>query len=92
MKTTHRSTIVGITLLLLFFLQLFLKLEWNWLLELQQKQLYKRWSGLGLAVFIVFQWILTFTKVTAKLRKHSLKMIVIHNKVPQLFLQGILPF
>lgn len=79
MKTTHKSTLLGILLLLLFFLQFFLKLEWNWLVELQQQELYKRWSGLGLALFITFQWILTFTRVTPKLRKHALKMLVFHK-------------
>lgn len=79
MKTTHKSTLLGILLLFLFFLQYFLKLEWNWLLELQLKQLYKRWSGLGLALFITFQWVLTFTRIISKLRKHAIKMQVMHK-------------
>jgi len=79
MKTTNRSTILGLILLLLFFIQFFFKLEWNWLLELQNKQMYKRWSGLGLAIFILFQWILTFTRIIKKLRKYALKMNTIHK-------------
>jgi len=79
MKNTHKSTILGILLLLLFFIQFFLKLEWQWLLELQQKQLYKRWSGLLLALFIIFQWVLTFTRVIPKLRLHAIKMNTVHK-------------
>jgi len=79
MKTNNKSSLLGLLLLLLFFIQFFLKLEWSWLLELQNKQLYKRWSGLGLAIFIIFQWFLTFTRIVPKLRKHVLKMNTIHK-------------
>lgn len=79
MKTTHKSTILGLILLLLFFVQFFLKIEWHWLLDLQQEQLYRRWSGLGLAIFIIFQWFLTFIRIIKKLRKHAIKMQFIHK-------------
>ena len=79
MKTTHKSTILGLILLLLFFVQFFLKIEWHWLLDLQQEQLYRRWSGLGLAIFIIFQWFLTFIRIIKKLRKHAIKMQLIHK-------------
>lgn len=79
MKINNKSTILGLVLLLLFFLQFFLKLEWNWLFELQQQEMYKRWSGLGLAVFITFQWVLTLTRVIKKFRKYAIKMNLIHK-------------
>ncbi len=79
MKKNINSTILGLILLLIFFLQFFLKLRWTWLVELQQGELYKRWSGLGIALFIAFQWILTFTRVIPKLRKHAMKMTELHK-------------
>jgi len=79
MKATKRTTIIGVILLLLYFLQFFLKLEWKWLSDLQQEQMYRRWSGLGLAIFILFQWFLTFTRIIPKLRKNAMKMNTIHK-------------
>lgn len=79
MKTTNKSTYLGLTLLLLFFIQFFFDLDWNWLSQLQQKQMYKRWSGLGLAIFISFQWVLTYTRIIPKLRKYALNMNQVHK-------------
>lgn len=77
--SNNKSTITGLVLLSAFFLQFFLKLEWSWLLELQQQEMYKRWSGLVLAFFIVFQWVLTLTRVVKKFRKHAISMQTIHK-------------
>lgn len=77
--SNNKSSIIGLVLLFAFFLQFFLKLEWNWLLELQQGEMYKRWSGLFLALFIVFQWMLSLTRSIKKLRKHNLTMQSIHK-------------
>lgn len=79
MKKNINASILGLALLLLFFLQFFLNLRWSWLAELQNLEMYKRWSGLGLALFIAFQWLLTFTRVITKLRKHAMKMAEIHK-------------
>ncbi|MFL1011465.1 hypothetical protein [Flavisericum labens] len=79
MVFSNKSTLVGLVLLTAFFLQFFLNLHWNWLFELQQDEMYKRWSGLGLALFIIFQWALTFTRVVKKLRKHAMSMQTIHK-------------
>jgi len=75
----NKSTWVGLVFLSAFFLQMFLKLEWEWLFHWQQDEMYKRWSGLFLALFIVFQWILTITRVIKKLRKHAMVMQAIHK-------------
>ena len=77
--SSNKSTIVGLVFLSAFFLQFFLKLEWNWLFELQQEEMYKRWSGLVLALFIVFQWVLTVTRVVKTFRKHAMTMQTIHK-------------
>ena len=74
-----KTSLLGLILLILYFLQYFLKIEWNWLLNLQQGQMFRRWSGLALAILIAFQWVLTFTRVIPKLRKYSVKMNTIHK-------------
>ncbi|MEP1487388.1 MAG: hypothetical protein ABJL44_02205 [Algibacter sp.] len=79
MTINNKSTIVGLVLLCLYVVQFVFKLEWHWLFNLQQEEMYKRWSGLALALLIAFQWILTLTRVVKKLRKHSLKMTAIHK-------------
>ncbi|MEO9512095.1 MAG: hypothetical protein ABJN84_02175 [Flavobacteriaceae bacterium] len=73
------SSYLGLVLLVLFLLQFFLGLDWKWLGNLQKDEYYKRWSGLGLALFITFQWVLTFSRVIKKFRAKSQKMAVIHK-------------
>lgn len=75
----NKSTIVGLILLLAFFVQYFLSLEWGWLYQLQNDEMYKRWSGLFLAVFILFQWVLSLTRTINKWKKHAMKMQNIHK-------------
>ncbi len=77
----NKSTIVGLVLLFAFLIQFFLKLEWGWLYELQEEEMYKRWSGLFLAIFIVFQWVLSLTRTVKKWKKHAMNMQAIHKWV-----------
>ncbi|GAA4884726.1 hypothetical protein GCM10023311_04000 [Flaviramulus aquimarinus] len=79
MVIKSKSTLLGLVLLSAFFLQFFLKLEWSWLSVLQQQEMYKRWSGLVLALFIMFQWVLTGTRVIKKFRKYAMSMQTIHK-------------
>jgi hypothetical protein len=79
MIASNKSTLVGLVFLCAFFLQFFLNLKWQWLFELQQEELYKRWSGLVIALFILFQWVLTFTRVIKKFRKYAMTMQTIHK-------------
>lgn len=74
-----KSTTIGLILLFLFFLQFALDLKWEWLYKLQQEEMFKRWSGFGLAIFILFQWLLTFSRVIQKFRKYSLKVTQLHK-------------
>jgi hypothetical protein len=74
-----KSTCIGLVLFSLFFIQFFLDLKWGWLFNMQQDEIYKRWSGLALALFIVFQWMLTFSRVIKKLKKHSIKITELHK-------------
>ncbi len=79
MVLSSKTTLIGLVLLTAFFLQFFLALQWNWLYELQQDEMYKRWSGLGLALFIAFQWVLTLTRVVKKWRTKAMTMLTIHK-------------
>ena len=74
-----KSTTIGLILLFLFFLQFALDLKWDWLYKLQQEEMFKRWSGFGLGIFILFQWLLTFSRVIQKFRKYSLKVTQLHK-------------
>lgn len=75
----NTSTVAGLILLIAFFLQFFLELEWTWLLQLQQEEMFKRWSGLVLALFMVFQWMFSLVRSVKKLRKHNLIMQNMHK-------------
>lgn len=77
--SNNKSTLVGLVLLSVFFLQFFLKIEWSWLLNMQQDEMYKRWSGLLLALFITFQWVLTLFRTVVKWRKYAMSMQTIHK-------------
>ncbi|GGZ93007.1 hypothetical protein [Algibacter mikhailovii] len=79
MVANNKSTIVGLVLLFAFLLQFFFNIEWTWLFNLQQGEIYKRWSGLLLAVLIVMQWVLTLTRVVKKWRAYAMTMQNIHK-------------
>lgn len=74
-----KSTTIGLILLFLFVIQFALDLKWKWLYDLQQDEMFKRWSGFGLGMFILFQWLLTFSRVIARFRKYSFKITNLHK-------------
>lgn len=78
MRST-KSTTIGLILLFLFFLQFILNLKWEWLFDQQQDEMFKRWSGFGLGMFILFQWLLTFSRVIKKFKKYSFKITNLHK-------------
>ena len=71
--------VVGSTLFLLYIIQSVLPVKWEALDVLQHEQMYSRWSGLVLALFILFQWLLTLTRVVNKWKKHSIKFTSWHK-------------
>ncbi|WP_298502419.1 hypothetical protein [uncultured Maribacter sp.] len=79
MKIKNYTTTLGVVLLAAYFVQYFLKIEWLALQELQLQENYKRWSGLGVALLIVFQWLLTLSRVVKKFRQSAMKMVVLHK-------------
>ena len=80
MKKIFNVLNFGLLLFALYILQYLLPVKWTWLLNLQEyNQMYKRWSGLAIFLLIVFQWVLTFTRVVKKLRKYSVKLTNWHK-------------
>lgn len=75
----NKSTIIGLILLSIYMLQFSFQLQWHWLIELQQEEMFKRWSGLLLALFIAFQWMLSLVRTVKKWRKHNILMQNIHK-------------
>ncbi|MEN3324255.1 hypothetical protein VP395_10995 [Mariniflexile soesokkakense] len=75
----NKLTSIGLLLLFLYLTQFILGLKWEWLYKMQQEEIYKRWSGLGLALFIVIQWLLTFSRIINKLKKYSFKVTNLHK-------------
>ncbi|MFY0598484.1 MAG: hypothetical protein JXR03_02355 [Cyclobacteriaceae bacterium] len=69
----------GLTLFALFILQDLLGWKWDFLYELQDDQMYRRWSGLVLSLIILFQWSLSLVRSRPKWEELSLKFYNIHN-------------
>lgn len=79
MKNQKVITIIGLVLFCSYILQDILDFKFLDLENLQAQEIFKRWSGLGVALFIAFQWGLTFSRIIPKLRKHSIKLTEIHK-------------
>ena len=79
MKNQKAITIIGLVLFCSYILQDILVLKITSIERLQSQEMFKRWSGLAVALFITFQWFLTFTRIIPKLRKHSIKLTEIHK-------------
>ena len=62
-----------------YILQEVLNLKISGFEKLQAQEMFKRWTGLGLGLFIVFQWFLTFTRVIPKWRMLSVKLTTVHK-------------
>ncbi len=71
--------VIGFITLILYILQYTLNLKWQWLYDLQLDEDYKRWSGVVVGVFILFQWILTVTRVFKKLKKYAMQFTTWHK-------------
>ncbi|MDN3669146.1 hypothetical protein QWY93_07380 [Echinicola jeungdonensis] len=73
--------LTGGILFLLFILQDLMGWRWEYLYELQDDQMYRRWSGLGLSLIILFQWTLSLVRTRPNWEELSLKFYNIHNWV-----------
>ena len=79
MKNQKVITTISLVLFCSYVLQDILDLKITSLERLQSEEMFKRWSGFTVALFIIFQWFLTFTRIIHKLKKHSLKLTKIHK-------------
>ncbi|WP_344927534.1 hypothetical protein [Aquimarina addita] len=79
MKKSYSFLCIGLGLFTAYILQYILDLKWQWLYNLQLDEEYKRWSGVFVGIFILFQWILTLTRVSKKLRKHTMLFTRLHK-------------
>ena len=70
---------IGLLLFILYIIQFSFHLQWEKLYSLQHDEMFKRWTGLGLGLFITFQWLLTLFRIIPKLRQRSIKMTAIHK-------------
>ncbi len=77
--SNNKSSLVGLLLFAAFFIQYFFNVEWGWLYQLQQGEMYKRWSGLLVAVLITFQWLLSLVRTKRRLVKYAMSMQNIHK-------------
>ncbi len=78
-KQSNASVYVGLSLLFLYLLYYFSGFRFDFLVEWQSIQSYKRWSGFALALLFLLQWILTIVRVIKGLKKYSLKMTALHK-------------
>ena len=97
MKKIFSVLNIGLLLFALYIVQYFLPIKWEWLLNLQEHdQMYKRWSGLAVFIVIIFQWILTISRVSKRLRKYSIKLTAWHKWIgalsPILFYVHVMNF
>lgn len=77
----HTPTVIGVTLIILYCIQQIFVIKWNFLENLQNIETYKRWSGLIVGLLIVFQWLLTFSRIIPKFRKRSHSINNIHKNI-----------
>lgn len=56
------SYLVGLGLTVVFLLQALWQLHWDWLMTLQQNELYQQWSGLLLAFYLAGQFLLPLAR------------------------------
>lgn len=79
MKNNTYITLIGLVLFVIYLLQEFLQLKWASLEQLQAMESYRRWSGLAVGLFILFQWLLTFSRIIPAFRKKSLTINKLHK-------------
>jgi sulfoxide reductase heme-binding subunit YedZ len=74
---TYRIT--GLVLLALYFLQLWLNIQWPYLFSLQATENYKVWSGIVLMIYLYSQWILTYKRVYSARPKNNNRLLSLHK-------------
>ncbi len=62
----YRLVYLGLFFLLAFAIQAIFDLKWQWLAQQQANDVYAKWSGISLAVYLGAQWILPFLRMIGK--------------------------
>lgn len=76
----RRFALAGMVLLAAFFLQHLLGLSWGALSRWQAQESYQRWSGLGLALFMAYQWYFPILRFQSRL-KESARQFQLHKRI-----------
>jgi len=76
----RRFALAGMALLAAFFLQHLLGLSWGPLSRWQAQESYQRWSGLGLALFMAYQWYFPLLRFQSRLRE-SARQFQLHKRI-----------
>lgn len=71
--------VIGYLLLAAFLLQEVMDIRWEYLRQFQQEEGYRRWSGVFLAVFLLFQWMLTLVRSVRRWEPSTLLFLNIHK-------------
>lgn len=71
--------IIGTILMVLYLVQEWFGLRWNYLYDLQSDEIFKRWSGLALSIFILLQWLLTIVRIVKRWQGRSFEFTEIHK-------------
>jgi len=83
-RKTKIKTFIGVLFFVLYFLQALFNIQWNFLEVLQIEEYYKRWSGFVLGLFILFQWLLTFSRIIPRFKRKSNQINNIHKWIGSL--------
>lgn len=78
--TDRRFALAGLGLLAAFFLQHLLGVSWGALSRWQTLESYQRWSGLSLALFLVYQWYFPVLRFRRQLRE-SARQFQLHKRI-----------
>lgn len=79
MKQSKYITILGSSLFCIYLIQEIFQIKITSLELLQQQEMYKRWSGLVMALFILIQWFLTFSRIIPKFQSKAATINNIHK-------------
>lgn len=67
-RTDQVFMTIGLILVAAFLLQALFQIKWPWLENIQVLESYKRWSGLGLLLYMGGQWILPYLRFNGRFK------------------------
>jgi len=70
---------VGYFFLVLYLAQEFADVRWVYLDDLQKDEIFKRWTGFALGLFMLGQWSLTIVRVVKRWNEYAFNFTQIHK-------------